>query len=99
MDCLNLYVLTKQDYDLGWITDDNADREIWTYNNQEIQTLVDEPDQYWFFKKNISAWKSSVSMIRLGIMDYNYWKNMEKALLYLLPQTLQYGKLKCFISQ
>ena len=51
MDCLNLYVLTKQDYDLGWITDDNADREIWTDNNQEIQTLVDEPDQYWFFKK------------------------------------------------
>lgn len=51
MDYLNLYVLTKQDYDLGWITDDSADREIWTYNNQEIQTLVDEPDQYWFLKK------------------------------------------------
>lgn len=51
MDYLNLYVLTKQDYDLGWITDDSPDREIWTYNNQEIQTLVDEPDQYWFFKK------------------------------------------------
>ena len=51
MDYLNLYVLTKQDFDLGWITDDSADREIWTYNNQEIQTLVDEPDHYWFFKK------------------------------------------------
>lgn len=29
------------------------------------------------------------------IRDYGlYWKNMEKALLYLLPQTIQYGKLK-----
>ena len=54
MDYLNLYVLTKQDFDLGWITDDSTDREIWTYNNQEIQTLVDESDQHWFFKKHFS---------------------------------------------
>lgn len=54
MDYLNLYVLTKQDFDLGRITDDSADREIWTYSNQEIQTLVDESDQHWFFKKHFS---------------------------------------------
>ena len=54
MDYLNLYVLTKQDFDLGWITDDSADWEIWTYSNQEIQTLVDKSDQHWFFKKHFS---------------------------------------------
>lgn len=36
-------------------------------------------------------------MVRLGIMDY-IGKNMEKALLYLLPQTIQYGKLKSDVS-
>ena len=41
MNYLNLYVLTKQDFDLGWIRKDGADRKIpWTNNNQEIQTLV-----------------------------------------------------------
>ena len=68
MDYLNLYVLTKQDYDLGWITDDSADREIWTYNNQEIQTLVDEPDQYWFFKNTCNILVCKISYYTMIII-------------------------------